>query len=222
MAQYEQNAQSFGDDYTNGDYTVDESQMMAEGDPSAPPMSPDGASANQPGSPHGQGFQDEDEEEIDVEAGEYEDEDDEDYLKDAEYEYEVGGLNCLWKPDRPSSFREFTGRCGTWLALNREQIASGITGKSKSSRCLFLNVLISQSKHNKLTILLLLSILFYALSWRHSDPRGCLCCPHGRHQPHPCSPGHLDHERHHRRLRWPPRYGFRHHRLRRPCPSQGC
>ena len=70
-------------------------------------------------------------EEIDVEAGEYEDEDDEDdYLKGAEYEYEVGGLNCLWKPDRPSSFREFTGRCGTWLALNREQIASGITGKS--------------------------------------------------------------------------------------------
>ena len=125
MAQYEQNAQSFGDDYTNGDYTVDESQMMAEGD--APPMSPDGASANQPG----QGFQDEEEEEIDVEAGEYEDEDDEDdYLKGAEYEYEVGGLNCLWKPDRPSSFCEFTGRCGTWLSLNREQIASGITGKS--------------------------------------------------------------------------------------------
>ena len=132
MAQYEQNAQSFGDDYTNGDYTVDESQMMAEGDPSAPPMSPNGASANQPGSPHSQGFQDEDEEEVDVEAGEYEDEDDEDdYLKDAEYEYEVGGLNCLWKPDRPSSFREFAGRCGTWLALNREQIASGITGKSR-------------------------------------------------------------------------------------------
>ena len=145
MAQYEQNAQSFGDDYTNGDYTFDESQMMAEGDPSAPPMSPDGASANQPGSPHGQGFQDEDEDEIDVEAGEYEYEDDEDdYLKDAEYEYEVGGLNCLWKPDRPSSFREFTGRCGTWLALNWEQIASGITGKSSqvdvfSCLCLYLN-----------------------------------------------------------------------------------
>lgn len=134
MAQYEQNAQSFGDDYTNGDYTVDESQMMAEGDPSAPPMSPNGASANLPGSPHSQGFQDEDEEEVDVEAGEYEDEDDEDdYLKDAEYEYEVGGLNCLWKPDRPSSFREFAGRCGTWLALNREQIASGITGKSRQA-----------------------------------------------------------------------------------------
>lgn len=163
MAQYEQNAQSFGDDYSNGDYTVDESQMMAEGDPSAPPMSPDGASANQPGSPRGQGFQDEDDEEIDVEAGEYEDEDDEDdYLKGAEYEYEVGGLNCLWKPDRPSSFREFTGRCGTWLALNREQIASGITGKS--GRYLSLPILICRSKHSKLTTLLSSRLFFHTLS----------------------------------------------------------
>lgn len=160
MAQYEQNAQSFGDDYSNGDYTVDESQMMAEGDPSAPPMSPDGASANQPGSPRGQGFQDEDDEEIDVEAGEYEDEDD--YLKGAEYEYEVGGLNCLWKPDRPSSFREFTGRCGTWLALNREQIASGITGKS--GRYLSLPILICRSKHSKLTTLLSSRLFFHTLS----------------------------------------------------------
>lgn len=128
MAQYEQGP-SFGDDYT-----ADESQMMAEGDPSAP----EGAAVNHPGSPHSQEYgQDEDEEEIDVEAGEeYEDEDEDDYLKGAEYEYEVGGLNCLWKPDRPSGLREFTGRCGNWLALNREQIASGITGKS-SCCCLF-------------------------------------------------------------------------------------
>ncbi len=136
MAQYEQGGSpSFGDDYTNGEYTVDESQMMAEGDPSAP----EGAAANHPGSPHSQGYgQDEGEEEIDVEAGEeYEDEDEDDYLKGAEYEYEVGGLNCLWKPDRPSSFREFTGRCGNWLALNREQIASGITGKSSCCWCIF-------------------------------------------------------------------------------------
>jgi hypothetical protein len=133
MAQYEGN-HSYADDYT-----ADESQMMGGGDPNAPPMSPGGASANEPVSPHNQGFQDEGEEEIDVEGGEYEDDEEDDYLKGAEYEYEVGGLNCLWKPDRPSSVREFAGRCGTWLALNREQIASGITGKSSCLFFLFLS-----------------------------------------------------------------------------------
>ena len=131
MADYDQPKQSFTDDYTNGDYTAEEEGVQYQQNGTAPPVTPDGEKAQQSDDDVVMVDHD-DQEEIDVELGEYEDgqeEDNDEFMKGDMYEYEVGAINCLWKPSRPQGLRDFLYRCGGWIALNREQIFSGITGE---------------------------------------------------------------------------------------------
>lgn len=121
MSQYYQNQSDFTDE---DNYTTDESHMIQEQNPSNTYGNKRQATEV---SAYTNGDESDDGTNIDIEGDhDYFDEEDA-FGKD--YLHEVGAMNCLWTPSAPGGISDATSRIINWLALNREQIFSGVTGK---------------------------------------------------------------------------------------------